>query len=119
MPGDELSDADVLYTRAIEFAELQPERRGLQNPDKNGGVRGVRFAERGDDTIRINTRPTRRCTPRGTADRKGRAAYGVRRRSQCTSTTTHNAYRHRVDRVRQQVEPLSKSVRRDIQVRNI
>ena len=49
-PVMNFSDADVPYTRAIEFKNFNPERRASQNPDRTV-VREEysRFAERGDE----------------------------------------------------------------------
>ena len=49
-PVMNFSDADVPYTRAIEFKNFNPERRDSQNPDKTVVWEEYsRFAERGDE----------------------------------------------------------------------
>ena len=49
-PVMNFSDADVPYTRAIEFKNFNPERRDRQNPDKTVVWEEYsRFAERGDE----------------------------------------------------------------------
>ncbi len=49
-PVMNFSDADVPYTRAIEFKNFNPERRDAQNPDKTVVWEEYsRFAERGDE----------------------------------------------------------------------
>ena len=49
-PVMNFSDADVPYTRAIEFKNFNPERRASQNPDKTVVWEEYsRFAERGDE----------------------------------------------------------------------
>ncbi len=49
-PVMNFSDADVPYTRAIEFKNFNPERRERQNPDKTVVWEEYsRFAERGDE----------------------------------------------------------------------
>ena len=49
-PVMNFSDADVPYTRAIEFKNFNPERHDSQNPDKTVVWEEYsRFAERGDE----------------------------------------------------------------------
>ena len=60
-PVMNFSDADVPYTRAIEFKNFNPERRDSQNPDRTVVWEEYsRFAERGDEPYYpINTEADR------------------------------------------------------------
>ena len=61
-PVMNFSDADVPYTRAIEFKNFNPERRDAQNHNRTVVWEEYsRFAERGDEPYTRSTRtPTRR-----------------------------------------------------------
>ena len=62
-PVMNFSDADVPYTRAIEFKNFNPERHDAQNPNKTVVWEEYsRFAERGRTTRSTRMR-TRHCTP--------------------------------------------------------
>lgn len=75
------SDADVPYTRAIEFKNFNPERRERQNPDKTVVWEEYsRFAERGDEPYYpINTDADKALYARYEAKAAGRAEHRVRR----------------------------------------
>ena len=102
-PVMNFSDADVPYTRAIEFKNFNPERRASQNPDKTVVWEEYsRFAERGRRAVLSDQHGGRQGVVRALRGaREGRAEDRVRRSFGHVQVLRHaQRDRHRVDRVR-------------------
>ena len=112
-PVMNFSDADVPYTRAIEFKNFNPERRDRQNPDKTvvwGGVQPFRASWRRavlSDQHRCGQGPVRAVRGQG----RGRAEDRVRRAARHVQVLRHApGDRHRPDRLRGAGRPAAEEV---------